>query len=231
MPDVGNDPSAEHTSGATLEYAALSSGLTRYLESVEMFFPYAAAQLSLRQHAEHAAGADVYFEEELDSERAQLQDELLGVVPRAIRGSALVVLFSAFESTVMDFSKELSSELELPPFDPSSKKGTLLEKANRYYSDTCGVQLFSSPVEKRGIEILRRLRNSFVHKQSTFLALPEEIQASIIARKNRLTNCQVHGHFWVPNMGCVRAHGELVHTWAHSLCGRVVHRVGPEAYL
>lgn len=231
MSDVGDPQIPENAPDANSRYAALSSGLTLYLEAVEDFFPYAAARLSLRQYAQHAGEAEKYLPEELEMERDGLRAQLSGMLPRAIRGSALVVLYSAFESTVLDFSKSLASDLECLPFDPFAGAGSFPRRAEKYFSEAFKVQLFSDELEKSGIDVLRSLRNSFIHQQSTFTRLRADIQASIAESKNRLTKCHIHEDVWVPSVECVKAHGELVRNWARLLGHRVIDRVGLDRYL
>ena len=179
MRDEENPTIPKNVSEGNLRYPSFSKGLRRYLDSVEDYFPYAATQLSLRQHAQHAGETEKYFPEEIEMERDELRDHLSGILPRAIRGSALVVLYSAFESTVIDFSNDLARDLQRSRFVPDGRGGSFPKRANEYFAKKLNVNLFSSELEQIGIDILRQLRNSFVHDQSVFTQLRPEIRASI----------------------------------------------------
>lgn len=208
---------------------ALSGGLSRYLESVEDFFPYAATQHLLRQHSENARNVDQYSEEELQYLQEDMNSHLMDSLPRAILGSAFVVLYSAFESTVVDFAQELAKELSTASIDPSFKDGTrdpFPIKAERYFESVFDVRLFSNAVEKFQVnDTLRELRNSFVHKQSVFKRLPRRLRQSIVESADALTLCVVNDEVWVPRIACVKAHGALIRNWGRELCGRVVERL------
>jgi hypothetical protein len=224
-------PSDDRVPGDTENsHPAISSAIARYLECVEDFFPYAATKLSLGQYNEHAGDADKYFPEELEMERAHLHQQLQGPIARAIYGSALVVLYSAFESTVMDFSRELEQELKCPRLQPSPK-AAFPEQAGHHFAAAYGVDLFSAQSEKEGIELLRLLRNSFIHHQSSFRRLPTRIQGLINTPQSSFTKCTVTGDVWIPRMQCIRAYGDLIRQWAHALSQRVIARVGFDKYL
>jgi hypothetical protein len=211
-------------------YAALTLAIVRYLGCLEDFFPYAAAKLSLNQYKEHTADAGTYSPEELESERVQLHEELQGPIPRAIRGSALVVLYSAFESTVMDFSRELSGDLKCSPFEPRSKR-SFLEQAERHFASAFNVGLFSGRTEKQGVDQLRLLRNSFIHHQSSFQHLPRQLQNRIHTPQTALTHCLLNGDIWIPTAKCINAHGSLIREWGRMLSQRVLERIGFDKYL
>jgi hypothetical protein len=211
-------------------YSALTSGIVRYLECLEDFFPYAATKLSLNQHKEHAADAERYSLEELESERVQLQQQLQGPIPRAIRGSALVVLYSAFESTVMDFSRELSGDLKCSRFEPRSKP-SFPEQAEQHFRNAFKVDLFSGRTEKQGVDQLRLLRNSFIHNQSSFQHLPRQLQKGIHKPQTALTHCLLNEDIWIPTARCIKAHGGLIRGWGQMLSQRVIGRVGFDRYL
>ena len=99
-------------------------------------------------------------------------------------------------------------------------------KANKYFATVFEVQLFSGELEKTGINILRALRNSFIHQQSAVARLSPAMRASIETPKTNLTKCHVHQDTWVPSVECIRSHGELVQHWARLLGQRVFERVG-----
>ena len=209
-------------------FGVLSGGLACYLEAVEDFFPYAATQQLMRQHSKHARDADRFPEDEIEYLQKEFDDHLSETLPRAILGSALVVLYSAFESTVSDFARDLEKELSLPSVDTSFRDGTrdsLPIKAERYFRSTYDIRLFSNDLERVRInEILREFRNSFVHHQNAFHKLPHLLKNSIVESKKKLTHCEIKGDIWVPSIICVKAHGLLVRNWAWELSGRIVER-------
>jgi hypothetical protein len=201
------------------------------LESVEQFFPWAAARLATRQYARHAADSQEILPEEHQMERDYLRAQLSGMLPRAIRGSALVVLYSAFESTTLDFAKSLSADLRCPEFVPTATRGAFPKKASRYFEEMFRVRLFSDELEESEFEVLRTLRNSVVHQQSDFSRLPARIRNSISTSKFRLRSCHVFDGTWIPSSDCISAHGKLVRDWARLLSHRVFERTGIDAYL
>jgi len=200
-----------------------------YLRAVEDFFPYVAARFTTEQCTEHAANVREYFPEELEIEREELQQHLLGPLPRSIRGSALVVVFSTFESTTMDFAAELARELGRAGFSPESGRGSFIKKANKHFAEIFNVSLFSDHCEQKGIETLGSLRNSFAHRLSTFSRMDEKLQKRINESKSPLVRGFVHDDIWVPSMDCVSAHGSLVRGWARRLSERVFDRIGTTA--
>ncbi len=163
--------------------------------------------------------------------RESLRAHLTGTLPRAIRGSALVVLYSAFESTVLEFSRSLSIDLQRPNFSPIAKRGAFPRQASRHFEEVFDVRLFSDESESSAIDDLRTLRNSIVHQQCSFARLPARIRDSIVSSKSRLKVCQEFEGTWIPSIECVRAHGELIRTWARLLSSRVFERVGLDSYL
>lgn len=211
-------------------YAAASSALPRYLECVEQFFPFAAAKLSLTLHQEHAADVGKYLPEELEAERIQLQQQLRGPIARAIRGSALVVLYSAFESTVLDAARELASTLKLQRFEPDPQ-ASFFAQANHQFKAVFDVNLFSSAAERDVIDRLRLLRNSFIHNQSSVDRLRPGLKDSIRAATSPHTKCLIDGGTWIPTVDCINAYGNSLRYWAHTLSQRVIGRIGPENYL
>lgn len=137
-----------------LRYEARSRVLDTYLHAVEDFFPYIAARFKTEQYSEHAANVREYFPEELEIEREELRQHLLGPLPRSIRGSALAVIFSTFESTTMDFAAELAHELGCAGFLPESGRGSFINKARKHFTEVFDVSLFSRIYANRRISRL-----------------------------------------------------------------------------
>ena len=208
---------------------ALSKDLELYVAAVEEFFPYVAAQLSMRQYA--AVPGENYFAEEIEMEREVLRTQLAGPLPRAIRGSALVVLYSAFETTTLNSAKTLSRVLECPSFDPQSERGQFSIKAERYFSEIVKVKLFSGKHESAGIDTLKALRHSFVHRQSAVDTLPKWLRAEMTTPKSQLTQCDIHEGIWIPSIECVKGHAALMSDWGRRLIERTIDRVGLDTFL
>ena len=209
-----------------LRYEARSRVLDTYLHAVEDFFPYIAARFKTEQYSEHAANVKEYFPEELEIEREELRQHLLGPLPRSIRGSALVVIFSTFESTTMDFAAELTHELGCASFLPVSGRGSFINKASKHFTQVFDVSLFSNQREQKDIETLGSLRNSFAHRLSTFSRMDEKLRKRINESESQLVRGIAHDDIWVPSMDCVFAHGSLVSGWARRLSERVFDRIG-----
>lgn len=205
--------------------SALSNDLSIYVEALDEFFPYIAKQFIVRQKARHQSEKDTYFPEELQQEEQALHTQICGALARSINGSALVVIYSTFELTTLDYAKYASGQLKLNPFNPSTEKGQFIVKAQRYYREVLGINLFGSREETAALDTLKALRHSFVHQQSSIPRLPKWLKDDIRSRKNRLALCHDHSEIWIPSIECIRSHAHLVQHWASGLFDRTAKRI------
>lgn len=209
-------------------FEALSGSLTLYVESLEMAFPVIVERHKTQQYIEHAANTGEYAIEELEYQERELSKALFGPVARAMRGSALVVFYAAFESTVKDYAKDIAQDLGCDVFNSRDYDCQFMVAANRYFSEVLRTELFGHSREQTQLNLLRLLRNSFVHRQSEVNGMPAKIRELVRHPKSLL----VHGEIlegqgiWVPSIGCIKAHADVVRNWARALGMRGIERTG-----
>ena len=204
-----------------IRYEALSTSLDIYVDSVMSAYVVTIESAKLGQHAEHARLSENpdYCAEELNEDRQLLNDQLKGAVARNIFGSALVVVYGAFESTVMDFAAELTSKFGCPPLRSSHG---FIKAATKHFDTHLGFPLFQSMNERQAFELLCGLRNAFVHHRSIVSEMSQDTQRAIASRSSAL----VHGHVaeevdvWVPSIRCIKAHVSNTKNWARGLFDR-----------
>ena len=210
------------------QYEALSSSLPLYIKSIELAFPIVVQKHKTEQYLEHARLSDSYAPEELDFLKKGLSEKLDGPVARAVQGSALVVLYGAFESTVWDFANDISGEVAVDHLQVRGGRESFLVQAERYFSDVLKIPLFSHARERDQLDILCRLRNSFVHRRSVIDDMPADLRKRVTHPTSWLVHGSIEGEFriWVPSILCIHEHANLVMNWARSLMNRKFDVVG-----
>lgn len=212
-------------------YGALGDSLKLYANSIERAMSDIAARLKTDQYAEHAARHGDYPAEELEYLRKDLNQKIQGPIARAMRGSALVVLFSAYESTRDDVAGWASEKMRCARKWKTRKEENPLQMAADYFSSRLGFELFSRGTgEQSRVDDLRLLRNAFVHHGSKAKSLPGDLVTRLEARRTPFEDGDFvsAGQVWIPSVTCIRAYASLLGRWARELYGRGVEATGPE---
>lgn len=228
---MGTDLTGTQHSDDWPSFKTFSCDLELYLQAIEEFVPYITAQLLVRQKAKHATEQCQYPQEELELEAVALRKQIIGPLPSAVRGSALVVMYSIFETTALGYAEALVREINCIPFNPRTERGEFIPKITRYYQEVLNIRLFADKRETAGFDTLKELRHSFVHKHCSFNMLPKWLRAEISAKQSLLSNCKVHNDAWIPTNACVSAYGQLIRHWERCLIERLIDRVGLDTFL
>ena len=148
------------------------SALEGYVDNLEEFINVTHDQTVLRLQAQIKNESDPVKEGEASFILSQLEGSGKEELSSMVCGSALVSVYFAYEASLLSWFEHLSEELGLKKYatfknNRKNKKESFITLAEGYSSEILGFNIFCGVQSSEVIELLRKLRNSYVHNASS----------------------------------------------------------------
>ncbi len=157
------------------------SALGFYIENLDEFVSLATNQTHVREKHKIDDLDDPVDQGEREGTLATMMSVGLFNLESLIFGSTMVGVYGAFESTVNQIFNYCALEYSLNTFEKYKKEMNYRKLsfpilASEYSSEILKLPLFCDSLSFQSVDILRRLRNSFVHSGSLISALDVELR-------------------------------------------------------
>jgi len=155
------------------------SALEGYVDNLEEFINVTHDQTVLRLHSQIKNESDPVKEGEVSFILSQLEESGKEDLSSMVCGAALVSVYFAYEASLLSWFEHLSKELESKKFaafknNRKNKKESFVRLAECYSSEILGFSIFSGAQGSEVIELLRKLRNSYVHNACSISGIPDK---------------------------------------------------------
>jgi|GEM_PF-5758641 len=165
------------------------SALGYYIENLDEFVSWATNQTHVREKHKIENLEDPVDQGEREGTLATMMSTGQFSLESLIYGSTMVGVYATFESTVTQIFKYCAYEYSLNNFEKYKKEMNYSKLnfpilASQYSSDILKLPLFCDTLSFQSVDILRRLRNSFVHRGSLISELDVDLQSFISRSEN-----------------------------------------------
>lgn len=139
------------------------SGLEQYLAAIEEQLPYLKSQYGVRLSARLNANRHLMDAEEIQDEEAQISYVTEDLFPRVFLAGFILSLWAVFESAVTDLADYAKSQRAQLFSVGDLRGGDFLAQAMKYFERVLDVRLLPDRHTLDRIELLKAIRNAFVH--------------------------------------------------------------------
>jgi hypothetical protein len=183
-----------------------------------------------RVRAEHADLGSELHPDDRESDNFDLEQQVLHLVPKVMRGGFLVTLWSVLERTTHDIAATTARYLNLP-FNDRTFHRSFFVAAKDEFSRLTHIEAFPDPIVEQQLRRLQAVRNALVHHDGRQSALPTPYVSMTSAALEQVGLYVVrdYDHVYVLPGDAFLAQGtDLVYAYVHDLAQRVLAVTHPD---
>ncbi|MDP3742857.1 MAG: hypothetical protein Q8Q76_00745 [Methylotenera sp.] len=149
-----------------------------YINEITEFLEFTYNQKTLRLKHRISTVTDEVTKDEMLSDLYQLQENGLDHLSHTIWGGVLTSIFASYENSIIEIFEFFSEKYGFPKFQKKGRS-SFITRAEEYSKTNFKVNLFGKPYDKKLLNELSQLRNSYVHNGCSLILLPCDIRKII----------------------------------------------------
>lgn len=177
------------------------STLQDYIHELTEFLEFTYRQKLQRLKHKISIETDEIKQGEMLGDLSRLEDNGLEYLSHTIWGGLLTSIFASYESSILEVFDFFNKKYNFEKFEKFEKKGrtSFIDRAEQYSLKNFNCTLFQNPNEKRVLQELSLLRNSYVHNGCSLTLLSASIRKKIIDKVYKDYSLGIHNGYWLAN--------------------------------
>ena len=157
-----------------------------------------------------------------DSGIAQYFQQLIdqGITTRFLTGSAIIAIWSAYESMISTIAADIADRMNVP-LKLSHIRGDFLKRASTYFKYALGMDLHREGTDMVRLQSLLKLRNVFAHANGLIPNVAQNQRNKLVSWISETEGINVlHNEFVVVSVAFVRESYEFIRDLINDLVSR-----------
>lgn len=169
-----------------------------YIHEITEFLKFTYNQKKLRLEHRISTVTDEVTKDEMLSDLYNLQENGLDHLSHIIWGGILTSIFASYENSIQEIFEFFSKKYEFPKFVKSGRR-SFVKCAEEYSVTNFNCSLFGKPFDRKLLNELSQLRNSYVHNGCSLILLPCDIRKIIEERAYKDYSLGSKDGLWLAN--------------------------------
>lgn len=183
-----------------------------------------------RQRLEHASLGHDFHSDDRVSDKFDLHQQVLHLLPKILRGGYLITLWAVLERTTHDIAKVAARQRKAQLSDRAFHKPFFVA-ATEAFSNTLGLKAFPDAVVEQRLRRLQEVRNALVHHDGRQSEFPEPYNRASTAALEKMGLYLVRDYdyaYIIPGELYLEECTKLVYNFVHQTAERVFNVLIPD---